>query len=451
MGNRFILIFGILSLIFLVIIVSSHSLYQYNHSIIDQKAKAWVLAKTLVKSLDLPMLEGEMESVQKMLVTVGEIEHLKRIHITDDKGVIRYSSNPKKVNTATGSEVIKQALESHEEVDDFEQREEDNIFSLALPIPNEKRCHNCHGGKKQILGILRVGIDWGPIKADLGKVLQRDIIVSLLFYGVILVLSFLLQGLYNNAQKAYVHLQQTQTQLIKTEKMAAIGQMAAAISHDLRNPLTGIKMATYYLGSKIDRSESELTNILKDIELEIDYASNVVTNILTYSRPIELIYAPTDINKVIEDTMHFVDLQNREETIELLREYDPHIPDVMVDNKQIKQVIINLLLNSVQAMQNGGKLTVRTRLIKDTVEIVVEDTGVGIEKKVIDRIFVPFFTTKARGVGLGLSIVNNIVLKHHGMTSVESEKDKGTIFKVILPIRKDLIAKFEEEQEDEDT
>ncbi|MBU1087787.1 MAG: GHKL domain-containing protein [Candidatus Omnitrophica bacterium] len=436
MGNRLILILGVLSLAFLVVIVSSHSLYHYHHSVSDQKEKGWVLANTIAKSLELPMLEGEMTTVQEMLVTVGELENLKRIHLTDCEGIIRYSSIPSRINTPTGSDVIRRALTEKREVDAFEQRGADYIFSLALPIYNEKRCQSCHGNKIDILGVLRVGMDWEPIRKSLMTVLRRDVIVSVTFFVFIVVISILFQRLYNNAQQAYVHLQQTQQQLIKTEKMAAIGQMAAAISHDLRNPLTGIKMATYYLGSKIDKSEVEINSILQDIELEIDYASNVVTNILTYSRPTELIYTMSNINKIIEDTMHFVNLKNRDKGIELIKEYDNTIPEILLDNKKIKQIIVNLLSNSMQAMPNGGQLKIGTKLNQDNVQIIVSDAGSGIEKSVQERIFTPFFTTKARGVGLGLSIVNNIVQKHGGKIDLISEIDKGTVFTVTLPIRK---------------
>ena len=438
MGNRLIFIFGVLSLIFLVIIVSSHTTYHYKHLILDQKEKAWVLAKTIAKSLELPMVEGEMGTVQEMLMTVGKMVNLRRVHITDDQGIIRYSCVPDSIDTKTGSDIIYRALKEKKEIDSFEQRGDDYIFSLALPIQNEKRCYPCHGTKKDILGVLRVGIDWAPIRRNLATVVQRDVIVSLIFYIFILVLSLLFQRLYNNAQRAYSHLQQAQEQLIKTEKMVAIGQMAAAISHDLRNPLTGIKMATYYLGSKLSKEESEYSNILKDIELEIDYASNVVTNILTYSRPTELIYSRENINKLIKDTLHFVHLQNRDESFEVVTFFDEKIPDILMDSKQIKQVIINLLSNSLQAISKGGKLEVSTALLEKEVEIKIEDNGKGIVQEDLDKIFTPFFTTKARGVGLGLSIVKNIVQKHGGTINVSSAVGQGTVFTVRLPLRTEI-------------
>ncbi|MFH1094474.1 MAG: ATP-binding protein [Candidatus Omnitrophota bacterium] len=437
MKNKFILMLGILNLIFLVIIISTHNFYNYYYSIRSQKEKAWILAKTISKAIEMPMLQGKMSVVQDTLLTIGQLEVLKRVHVTDEKGLIRYSMQPERINTATGSNIIMEAIKNKKEVYGLEQRQGDYIFSVALPLFNDaERCAHCHGSEKDLLGVVRVGIDWIPIKNSLRWILQRNIFVSIIFYLVVLILSFLFQRLYNNAQQAYAHLQQAQEQLIKTEKMAAIGQMAAAISHDLRNPLTGIKMATYYLGSKIDRTDLEISNILKDIELEIDYASNVVTNILTYSRPTQLIYKRTDINKIIEDTMHFVYLQNRDSHIEVIKDYDKNIPGLLLDNKQIKQVIINLLSNSIQAMPDGGKLTIKTCFNPEEVEIKIIDTGMGIESKNLERIFTPFFTTKARGVGLGLSIVSNIVQKHGGFLEVNSVLNEGTSFTIRLPIHK---------------
>ena len=218
MKNKFILMLGILSLIFLVIIISSHSLYYYYHSIDGQKEKAWAIGKTISKAIELPMLEGEMSTVQDILVAAGELEDLKRVLITNELGVIRYSANPKQINTSTGSAVIFEAIENKKEADSFEQRDDDYIFSLALPILNEERCYPCHGSYKELLGVLRVGMDWIPIRHHLMRVLQRDVFVAIIFYAGILVLSFLFQRLYNNAQRAYTHLEQAQEKLIKTEK-----------------------------------------------------------------------------------------------------------------------------------------------------------------------------------------------------------------------------------------
>jgi len=438
MKNKLIFITAVLSLLFLGMMVGSHSIYHYKHSIADQKEKAWIIARTISKSIDLPMLEGEMDTVQDMLITVGELEDVTRLHITGPDGTIYYSSDPERIGTLTGSELIEKSWQEKKDIDGFEHREGDFIFTLASPIYNEKRCYPCHGKKEEILGILRVGIDWAPIKAQLTKVFQRELITAGIFYAFILILTVLFQRLYNNAQQSYIDLKQTQERLIKTEKMAVIGQMAAAMSHDLRNPLTGIKMATYYLGTKIDRKKKEIDRILKDIELEIDYASNVVTNILTYAKPTELIYTRANINKVIEDALHFIYLQDKDSAIKLNKDFDPRIPNILVDAKQIKQVFVNLLSNSIQAMPQGGVLDVRTKRQDDCVQIEIKDTGTGISQGEMDKIFTPFFTTKARGVGLGLSIVNNIITKHKGTIEIHSEPGQQTTFLINLPLKKPI-------------
>ncbi|MCP4649251.1 MAG: hypothetical protein GY853_04100 [PVC group bacterium] len=436
MKNKLIFVFGIFSLVFLVIIVSTNIVFHFRHTLKLEKEKAWALVKTLSKSLDLPMVAGEMDVVADTLVTVGELEDLKRIHITDTRGIIRYSSNPKQVDSLTHSEVIERALAEKKEIADFEHRGGDYLFSLALPILNEQRCYPCHPQKDEILGVLRVGIDWKPVQKTLMGNIRQDIIIAVIFYIIAIFISVLFQRFYNATQVAYENLEKAQEQLIKTEKMAAIGQMAAAISHDLRNPLTGIKMATYYLGSKIDKDNVEIGNILKDIDLEIDYASNVVTNILTYSKPTELIYVYADINKVIKETIPFLHLQSRDLNIELITNYGKDIPEALIDVRQIKQAIVNLLTNSIQAMPEGGRLTVSTKLVGKSVELTVLDTGTGISLDDETKIFNPFFTTKARGVGLGLSIVFSIVNRHGGSVELSSEVNKGTIFIIQLPIQK---------------
>lgn len=437
MKNKIILIFGILTLLFLVIVVGTHGIYHYHHNIQDQKDKAWILAKTIAKSIELPMLEGEMATVQEMLMMVGQLEHLKRIHIADSNGAIYYSSMPERIGTLTQSRIIQEALVKKTPVDGFEHRDKDYIFSLALPIPNEPRCYGCHSRDKDILGVLRVGIDWIPIKVQLIKLFQRETITAGIFYAFILLLAMLFQRLYNNAQHAYRDLQRTQEKLIQTEKVAAIGQMAAAISHDLRNPLTGIKMAAYYLGSKIDKNNLEINNILKDIELEIDYASNVVTNILTFAKPSQLIYTPVDINEIIDETTRLISIQKKQADIKLVKNYGSGIPPILIDVKQIKQVMVNLMTNAFQAMPGGGQLTITTKAANNYLEIEVKDNGAGIKKEDLDKVFTPFFTTKARGVGLGLSIVDSIIKKHAGSFEIKSEIGKGTIFIIKLPFKKE--------------
>ncbi|MBI4845955.1 MAG: hypothetical protein HY810_05735 [Candidatus Omnitrophica bacterium] len=434
MGNKLILIAGITCFLFLAIIVSAHNFKYYETNFESRMQVVKLIAKSIGESINVRMLEGEVHQLDSIVRSIGNLENIKEAQIIDANGIIRYSHNSLNIETQTTSKMVLNTLKTQQESEGLEDFGNEHILSVTMPFINKSLCQACHGKQKIIIGVLRVGMDWQPMKSALASQLLKNIIVSVIFYIIILVLFLLFHRLYNNAQKAYLHLHQVHEQLIKSEKMAAVGQMAAAISHDLRNPLTGIKMATYYLSSKLNNKEEEIDNILKDIELEIEYASNVVTNILAYSRPTDLIYTRSDINKIIEDTMHYVSLQNKDSSIKVIKDYDFSIPEILIDNKYIKQAIVNVLTNSLQAMPKGGDLTVATKLLGGSVLITIKDTGVGIAKSDLGNVFAPFFTKKARGVGLGLSIVNNIITKHGGMTQLDSEEGRGTIVSIYLPM-----------------
>ena len=439
MGNRLIFAAVILNLAFLIVLNAFHATAYYKSTLKAEKEKALVLATTIAHSLDLPMNEGEMAVVQEMLQNIVRLSSTKIINLTDDTGLIRFSSDPWKINSRIVSVFTERALKENIIAEGVERQGQATLYSLALPIMNEHRCYSCHGDKKNILGVLRIGVDWDSVQATLKDSYKRDAAVSIVFYIVLISLALLFRRLYVRAQKANIVLRHTQEQLIKSEKMAAIGQMAAAISHDLRNPLTGIKMAAYYLGTKLNDTQPEAVNILKDIELEIDYASNVVTNILFYSRPTELIYTCVDIHKILEDALRFIRIQNKVGNIDIVTDYGTDIPDVLIDAKLIKQVVMNLFSNAVQSMSSaGGALTVRTRAENKNLVITIADTGCGIEQKNLDRIFTPFFTTRARGVGLGLAIVHTIIHKHGGSITVDSVVGTGTTFMITLPVRTDI-------------
>lgn len=437
MKRKLTLVFGITMLVFLVILVSSNSIINFRRSLKHEEEKANLMAHFVIQDLRLHMREKRTDIIGDIIATYGAAKQIRHIAITDLEGELKfYSEEDSELKKNRKINIMRErALKENKTFVELEQTKNDPNYTVFVPIQNEKACFKCHGQDKKILGVLTVNFDWTEQRKNLLADLRRNILYALVFYILVLVFFFIFQRLYNTAQESYRNLKHTQEQLIKAEKMAAVGQMAAAISHDLRNPLTGIKMATYYLSGKIDKSDKDINNILKDIELEINYASNVVTNILLYSRPTELIYTRSDINKIIEDTLHFVRLQNRDERIEIVTDYAQDIAEILIDTKQMKQAIINLLANAIQSMPNDGTLTVITRRKESQIEIMIEDTGVGIAQDKLDKVMSPFFTTKAKGVGLGLSIVNNIIKKHGGEMEILSQLNKGTRVIVRLPLR----------------
>jgi len=223
-----------------------------------------------------------------------------------------------------------------------------------------------------------------------------------------------------------------QEQILKTQRLEAIKQLATMVAHDLRNPLAGIRNAAYYIKRKLGNADQTIREMLEIIDREIVFANDIVNDLLDFAsdRPLEL--KLESINSLIEETLRLIQIP---ENIEVIKEFE-EIPKIYVDANRLKRVFKNLIENSVQAMPKGGKLTIKTKKNEDSIEIIFKDTGVGISKENMKKNFHSLFTTKAKGVGIGLSFCKKFVKEHNGEIRVESEEGKGSVFTVILPIKK---------------
>jgi len=236
-------------------------------------------------------------------------------------------------------------------------------------------------------------------------------------------------------QAANEKLIEAQEQLIRSEKLAAIGQLASGVGHELRNPLGAIQNAAFYVRRRIAKTdlptaEPRVVEFLNIIDDEVNAATKVITDLLGFSRVAKPTVSPVSIAGVIEDALKHTPLP---ENVELTKDIDNNLPMVMVDADQIKQVFINIALNALQAMPEGGRLDIRASGKGEFVEVEFADTGGGIPESIINKIFDPLFTTKAKGVGLGLSVCKTILKRHDGDIRVESKVGKGTTFTLSLP------------------
>lgn len=226
-------------------------------------------------------------------------------------------------------------------------------------------------------------------------------------------------------------LRETQEQLIKSERLAAIGEVAAMVGHDLRNPLTGIKGATYYLKTKLGPKMDEKTReMLELIENDVQHANRIITDLMEYTKEIRLELTETTPKSSVKEALSLVEVP---EKIQLFDSSQTE-PMMKMDLEKIKRVFANLIKNAIEAMPNGGKLTITSRESDNNVEFVFADTGIGMTKEVMKKLWTPFFTTKSKGMGLGLAICKRILEAHGGKITVESEVDKGTTFTVTIPI-----------------
>jgi signal transduction histidine kinase/PAS domain-containing protein len=231
-------------------------------------------------------------------------------------------------------------------------------------------------------------------------------------------------------QDAYDDLQGAQSQLIRAEKMAVIGQVAAGVAHEIKNRFNVINMAGYYLKMKLgDTLDGPLLKTLKRMEQEIDRGSRMITDLLQMAKPSDLNVEPLDISSVMDEALTVV----AKPTVRVERHIGADVPPVLGDRSHLQQVFLNLFLNAAQAMPNGGQLTLRAWPEGADVLIDVADTGVGIPPAHLDQLFNPFFTTKRDGTGLGLGITQVILEQHQGSITVRSVVGEGTVFTVRLP------------------
>jgi two-component system NtrC family sensor kinase len=234
-----------------------------------------------------------------------------------------------------------------------------------------------------------------------------------------------------------LELKSREEQLVQSRKMAAVGNLTAGIAHELNNPLNNISLTTEALVTEFDEwGKEEKLKMLNAIFEQVERASATVANLLAFTRRDETSFQEISINDVINTTARLVANEADVNKVELHLELGSNLPRIKGNANNLQQVFLNLFLNAVQAMPDGGRLDVRSYVENGALRLDVSDTGTGIRPEHLDKVFDPFFTTKevGKGTGLGLSVSYGIVKRHRGTILVQSEVGKGTTFSVILPL-----------------
>jgi signal transduction histidine kinase len=268
-----------------------------------------------------------------------------------------------------------------------------------------------------------------------GDLTQRDIqLVS----AVADQLAIALQkaNLYEELQISLQQEKAIRNQLIQNERLAVMGRLLATVSHELNNPLQAIQNALFLLKEEKNISQQGKQD-LEIVLAESERMASLIERLRSTYRPTQ----PHDLqftqmNNIIEDVLALITTHLRHNQITFDFQADPELPDIPALADQLRQVVLNLLMNAVEAMTTGGTLTVRTKFMKDTREILltIADTGNGIDPTILPNIFDAFVTNKSKGTGLGLTISYDIISKHHGRITAENSLDSGSIFSVWLPL-----------------
>ncbi len=240
------------------------------------------------------------------------------------------------------------------------------------------------------------------------------------------------ESLEQMVEKRTAELREAQEKLVQSEKMAILGQIASGIAHDLRNPMGVIGNVAYYLDSKIGEDQPKLKKHISIINYQIKLSNQIITNLLNFARPIELRLRPFDILALVEEVLSGFELKG----IKIIKKFPSALPYCEVDKEQIQQVFTNLITNASQAMPQGGKFTISVKEREGKLVIDFSDTGKGISPNDLQNIFKPFFTTKSKGIGLGLALCQRIIEQHSGSIKASSKSGKGSIFTIMLPVAK---------------
>jgi signal transduction histidine kinase len=271
------------------------------------------------------------------------------------------------------------------------------------------------------------------ILSEIDNLIENLLLINVFLFGFTLIITIIFTQQITSMQKrSERQLKEAQEALVKKEKLAILGQLAGGIGHELRNPLSAINNAAYFLNMALEESDSEIVESISIIETEIMKSNNIIRSLLSYARPKPLLLKKTDLNNVIQESLKSIDIPDN---IKVLNELNTTTPSIQADSDQLVQVFNNLISNAIQATPEGGQVSIKSKTLDDTwLVISITDNGVGISSENLEKVFTPLFTTKAKGIGLGLVITKTIVEAHQGSISLESEVGKGSTFEVKLPL-----------------
>lgn len=224
----------------------------------------------------------------------------------------------------------------------------------------------------------------------------------------------------------------------KIDRLVSLGELSAYVAHEIRNPLTGIRTTVQFVGSKLKPQDSRRED-LEDVIKELDRIEQIITGLLLFGRPQSGRPVLFDVHSVLEKTLTGIELQLEATKVEIEKDYAENLPELWLDPDLAQQVFLNLCLNAIQAMPQGGRLAVTTglrryRTRRSFVDVSFTDTGSGIPKEAMEKIFDPFYTTRSMGTGLGLSISLQIVRDHGGVITAKNNSSRGATFRVSFPL-----------------
>ena len=461
----------------------------------EVRRSALQLSETVKNSTHYDMLLNQRESVHRIITTIGKQDGIKKVRIFNKEGAIIFSTDhldvgqmvDKRAEACYACHAADRPLErlpTSERTRIFQFPASGRVLGIINPIYNEPSCWqgDCHAHQptQKVLGVLDISMSLDDVDRDMQSSQRRLLLLGVVAITAVSAMIYFLVNrivlkpvneivaatrkvaagdlhytialrkrdeigmLAHSFNEMTQKLSDAQRQVYQSQKLAAVGQLAAGVAHEINNPLTGVLTYSSFL-LKRAADTPEFKEDLEVIVRETQRCRGIVKGLLDFARPSPPEKHPSDINEIVERAIRIVQTQLAAHRVEVHKNLRADLPMVHADANQIQQIIVNLLLNANDAIGEGGGTVALATGLKTNgdapqtrtreIEIRVSDTGCGIPAANLERIFEPFFSTKGRkGTGLGLAVAWGIVEKHNGRIEVESEVGKGTTFRVLLPI-----------------
>jgi signal transduction histidine kinase len=458
------------------------------HMLQATEDKVQALADAIDGAIQVAMREGHTDEIRRLLAAMARDPDIAQIVLLDDRRTIREASRPGLVGRTLDPDraSLYLARPNSAAVERYENGT--RVRSVVRTIRNRAECRACHG-TRETLGTLSIDLSYGQTQVQIAE-MERTALWALLFTGLVLAagggvlmtrlvdrriarlagamarvqvgdlaaradlgppdelgrLAVSFNAMVDRLSGAREEIEAYHRQrLARAERLATLGELAASLAHEIKNPLAGIAGAVRVMADELPASDQR-KEIMEEILDQVHRLDKTVHDLLAFARPATPALASCDIHQVLDRVLVLLAQDPAAKNVRISRAYEAGLPPVHADGKQLGQVFLNLLLNAVQAMPDGGRITLRTALgsgngpagqgasARRTVELWVTDTGPGIPAHLASEVFAPFFTTKPRGAGLGLSICRRIVEDHGGRIDVESPPGEGATFRVVLPL-----------------
>lgn len=454
------------TVILLITIVCTWFIIQQEKKLLDSELqqKGEYLSEILSQQLVEPILYEERYTIYSLLQSSMNTENGLIVfgEVYDSDGNVIVNLNKEKFNLPSiepekllsiNDNIIKKYdnLQMYEIIKPIIIKNYGSIGYLRIGVTKRHLIENIENIKRRLIFFLFIVTGFG---ITLGTYISKKIInplvllnqtvkrvsqgelgakVEIIGYGEIKELSLAFNEMSTKIKELVHSIKNAQENLIRAEKFYALGEFSAAIAHEIKNPLTSIKMLMQTVKEEGTSLNPTDINI---IEGEINRIDKIVKDFLAFARPIKSELSPVSINEIVKEIVLLSKPKIEQAQLNLIEQYDDKQPVVKACSDSLKQVFLNIILNAIQAMNPEGTLVVETFSDSNTVTINIQDTGCGIPEEYMDRIFDPFFTTKNEGTGMGLAIVKNIIIEHGGEIRVTSKIGNGTIVSVILPLLK---------------